>query len=84
VAELKAKLETLTPRKLEVMGLITAGLMNKQVADERARSQSRFTAATSSQNGRAVARRDRAHGRDRRHLSPKDLSRLNLSIFTWL
>jgi FixJ family two-component response regulator len=34
VAELKAKLETLTKRELEVMGLVTAGLMNKQVAGE--------------------------------------------------
>jgi FixJ family two-component response regulator len=34
VAELKARLETLTPRELEVMGLVTAGLMNKQVAGE--------------------------------------------------
>jgi FixJ family two-component response regulator len=34
VAELKSKLETLTPRELEVMGLVTAGLMNKQVAGE--------------------------------------------------
>ncbi|HEY6670483.1 MAG TPA: response regulator [Methyloceanibacter sp.] len=34
VAELKAKLKNLTPRELEVMGLVTAGLMNKQVAGE--------------------------------------------------
>jgi FixJ family two-component response regulator len=34
VAELKAKLETLTKRELEVMSLVTAGLMNKQVAGE--------------------------------------------------
>ena len=34
VAKLKAKLETLTPRELEVMTLVTAGLMNKQVAGE--------------------------------------------------
>jgi FixJ family two-component response regulator len=34
VAKLKAKLETLTPRELEVMILVTAGLMNKQVAGE--------------------------------------------------
>jgi FixJ family two-component response regulator len=32
VAKLKAKLETLTPREREVMTLVTAGLMNKQVA----------------------------------------------------
>jgi FixJ family two-component response regulator len=34
VAKLRAKLETLTPRELEVMTLVTAGLMNKQVAGE--------------------------------------------------
>jgi len=34
VAVLKAKLETLTPREREVMSLVTAGLMNKQVAGE--------------------------------------------------
>jgi FixJ family two-component response regulator len=34
VAELKAKLKTLTPREREVMSLVTAGLMNKQVAGE--------------------------------------------------
>ena len=34
VAELKAKLESLTPREREVMSLVTAGLMNKQVAGE--------------------------------------------------
>jgi FixJ family two-component response regulator len=34
VAEIKAKLKTLTPRELEVMALVTAGLMNKQVAGE--------------------------------------------------
>ena len=34
VAALKAKLETLTPREREVMSLVTAGLMNKQVAGE--------------------------------------------------
>lgn len=34
VAKLKAKLETLTPREFEVMTLVTAGLMNKQVAGE--------------------------------------------------
>jgi len=34
VAKLKAKLEMLTPRELEVMTLVTAGLMNKQVAGE--------------------------------------------------
>jgi FixJ family two-component response regulator len=32
--EIKAKLETLTPREREVMTLVTAGLMNKQVAGE--------------------------------------------------
>jgi FixJ family two-component response regulator len=34
VAALRAKLETLTPRELEVMALVTAGLMNKQVAGD--------------------------------------------------
>jgi FixJ family two-component response regulator len=34
VADLKARLETLTPREREVMTLVTAGLMNKQVAGE--------------------------------------------------
>jgi FixJ family two-component response regulator len=34
LAKLRAKLETLTPRELEVMTLVTAGLMNKQVAGE--------------------------------------------------
>jgi FixJ family two-component response regulator len=34
VAKLRAKLETLTPREVEVMILVTAGLMNKQVAGE--------------------------------------------------
>jgi FixJ family two-component response regulator len=34
VAELKALFETLTPREREVMTLVTAGLLNKQVAGE--------------------------------------------------
>jgi len=34
VADLKARLETLTPREREVMTLVTAGLMNKQAAGE--------------------------------------------------
>jgi FixJ family two-component response regulator len=34
IAELKALFETLTPREREVMTLVTAGLMNKQVAAE--------------------------------------------------
>jgi FixJ family two-component response regulator len=34
VAKLRAKLKTLTPREVEVMILVTAGLMNKQVAGE--------------------------------------------------
>jgi FixJ family two-component response regulator len=34
VADLKARLETLTPREREVMALVTAGLMNKQAAGE--------------------------------------------------
>jgi FixJ family two-component response regulator len=33
-ADLKQRLETLTPREREVMGYVTAGLMNKQVAAE--------------------------------------------------
>ena len=34
VANLKGLFETLTPREREVMALVTAGLMNKQVAAE--------------------------------------------------
>jgi FixJ family two-component response regulator len=34
VAELHARYEALTPRERDVMGLVTAGLMNKQVAGE--------------------------------------------------
>jgi FixJ family two-component response regulator len=34
VAELRANLETLTPREREVMAHVTAGLMNKQIAGE--------------------------------------------------
>ncbi len=34
VSELRARYEALTPRERDVMGLITAGLMNKQVAGE--------------------------------------------------
>jgi FixJ family two-component response regulator len=34
VAELRAHFETLSPREREVMGFVTAGLMNKQVAAE--------------------------------------------------
>jgi len=34
VAELRANLETLTPREREVMAFVTAGLMNKQIAGE--------------------------------------------------
>src|SRR5262249_43212747 len=33
-ADLRSHLETLTPRELEVMALVTAGLMNKQIASE--------------------------------------------------
>jgi FixJ family two-component response regulator len=33
-SEVRAKFETLTPREQEVMGFVTAGLMNKQVAAE--------------------------------------------------
>jgi FixJ family two-component response regulator len=34
LAKLKSTFDTLTPREQEVMGLVTAGLMNKQVAGE--------------------------------------------------
>ena len=34
LADLRSHLETLTPRELEVMALVTAGLMNKQIAGE--------------------------------------------------
>ena len=34
LAKLKSNFDTLTPREQEVMGLVTAGLMNKQVAGE--------------------------------------------------
>jgi FixJ family two-component response regulator len=34
VADLKGLFETLTPRERQVMALVTAGLMNKQVAAE--------------------------------------------------
>ena len=34
LSKLKADFETLTPREQEVMGLVTAGLMNKQIAGE--------------------------------------------------
>src|SRR5260370_4277476 len=34
LSELQARFESLTPREREVIGLITAGLMNKQVAGE--------------------------------------------------
>jgi FixJ family two-component response regulator len=34
VADLKDRLGSLTPREQEVMGLVTAGLLNKQVAAE--------------------------------------------------
>jgi FixJ family two-component response regulator len=34
LSELQARLESLTPREREVNGLVTAGLMNKQVAGE--------------------------------------------------
>jgi len=34
LARLKSSFDTLTPREQEVMGLVTAGLMNKQVAGE--------------------------------------------------
>jgi DNA-binding CsgD family transcriptional regulator len=34
LADLRSHLETLSPRELEVMALVTAGLMNKQIAGE--------------------------------------------------
>ena len=34
LSELQSRLETLTPREREVIGLVTAGMMNKQVAGE--------------------------------------------------
>jgi FixJ family two-component response regulator len=34
VSELRTRFETLTAREREVMGFVTAGLMNKQIADE--------------------------------------------------
>ena len=34
LADVRSRLETLTPRELEVMALVTAGLMNKQIAGE--------------------------------------------------
>jgi FixJ family two-component response regulator len=34
LADLRSHLETLTPRELEVLALVTAGLMNKQIAGE--------------------------------------------------
>lgn len=39
VAELRASLETLTPREHEVMTYVTAGLMNKQIAGEMGLSE---------------------------------------------
>ena len=34
IADLRGKFASLTPRELEVMGFVTAGLMNKQIAGE--------------------------------------------------
>jgi FixJ family two-component response regulator len=34
LSELQARLESLTPREREVIGLVTAGMMNKQIAGE--------------------------------------------------
>jgi len=34
VSKLRVSFETLTPREREIMGLVTAGLMNKQIASE--------------------------------------------------
>jgi FixJ family two-component response regulator len=44
LAELRARFESLTPREREIMALVTAGLMNKQVAGELGLSEitSRF------------------------------------------
>ena len=33
-SKLKSTYETLTPREKEIMGLVTSGLMNKQIAGE--------------------------------------------------
>ena len=33
-AELKVQFDSLTPREQEIMGLVTTGLMNKQIAGE--------------------------------------------------
>ena len=38
---LQASFETLTPREQEVMALVTAGLMNKQIAAELGSARSR-------------------------------------------
>jgi FixJ family two-component response regulator len=34
VSELRVRFESLSPREREIMGFVTAGLMNKQIADE--------------------------------------------------
>jgi FixJ family two-component response regulator len=34
ISKLRVSFETLTPREQEIMGLVTAGLMNKQIAGE--------------------------------------------------
>jgi FixJ family two-component response regulator len=34
VSDLRARFESLSPREREIMGFVTAGLMNKQIADE--------------------------------------------------
>jgi FixJ family two-component response regulator len=34
LSELRSRFESLTPREREVIGLVTAGMMNKQVAGE--------------------------------------------------
>ena len=39
MAELRARLDSLTPREREVMGLVVAGLLNKQIAGELGTSE---------------------------------------------
>jgi len=45
IEELRGRLDSLTPREREVMGLVVAGLLNKQIAGELGTSEtrSRFT-----------------------------------------
>ena len=39
IAELRARFESLTPRETEVMNLVVAGLLNKQIADQLGASE---------------------------------------------